>query len=83
MQFSGARKPLKEIAQALHADVVLEGSITEEGDGLRVMARLVDATTDRKVWVESCAGSRSRRQDLERRVAIAASTAAQSRRGTR
>lgn len=83
MQFSGARKPLREIAQALHADVVLEGSITEEADGLRVMARLVDATTDRKVWVESFAASRSSLQDLERRVAIAASTAALSRRGVR
>jgi adenylate cyclase len=83
MQFAGARKPLKEIAQALHADVVLEGSITEDADGLRVTARMVDAATDRKMWVESFAASRSSLQDLERRIAVAASTAALSRRGVR
>jgi adenylate cyclase len=80
MQFAGVRKPLKEIAQALNADVVLEASVREEPDGLRVTARMVDARIDRKVWVEDFRGNRSDLRDLQRRIALAASAAALAKR---
>ena len=35
MQFAGLRKPLKDIAAALNADVIMEGSIENTPDGWR------------------------------------------------
>jgi adenylate cyclase len=83
MQFAGVRKPLREIAQALNAGVIMEGSVVEEGDGLRVTGRMVDPVVDRKIWVGSFPGNRAELQDLERRIAAAASVAALTRRPTR
>jgi TolB-like protein len=80
MQFAGVRKPLKEIARALGADVVLEASIMEGAGGLRVTARMVDARVDRKIWVEDFPGTRTDLRDLERRIAVAASAAALAKR---
>ena len=80
MQFAGPRKPLKEIAQTLHADVVLEAAVTNTAEGIRVTARMVDARVDRKVWVDDFPGTRADLRDLERRIAVAASAAALARR---
>lgn len=75
-QFAGTRRPLKEIAQALNAEMILEGSVTTAGDAVRVSARLVDARLDRKVWVSDFAGTRRDLPDLQRRIAAAAGSAA-------
>ena len=79
MQFAGARKPLKEIAAALDADVILEGSIENNPDGIVVVARLVNATTDRKMWVENFPGRADDIAGLNRRIAAAVSSAVLSR----
>ena len=42
-QFAGTRRPLREIAQALNAEMILEARVLKDGDGVRVEARLVDA----------------------------------------
>ena len=57
LQFAGTRRPLREIAQALNAELILEGSLHVDGDRLRVEARLVDAAKDRKIWVDDFAGT--------------------------
>lgn len=75
-QFAGARRPLREIAQALNAEMILEGSVTTAGDAVRVNARLVDARLDRKVWVSDFVGTRRDLPELERRIAAAAGSAA-------
>jgi TolB-like protein len=80
-QFAGTRPPLREIAQALKADLILEGRVFRNGDSVRVEARLVDASIDRKIWVEDFAGSLSALPDLERIVAKAAADAAGQSRG--
>ena len=79
MQFAGVRKPLREIAAALDADVVMEGSIQNNPDGIVVSARLVNATTDRKMWVENFPGRTSDIPGLNRRIAAAVSTAVRER----
>jgi len=79
MQFAGVRKPLREIAAALDADVVMEGSIQNNPDGIVVSARLVNATTDRKMWVESFPGQTSDIPGLNRRIAAAVSAAVRER----
>jgi len=79
MQFAGVRKPLREIAAALDADVVMEGSIQNNPDGIVVSARLVNATTDRKMWVENFPGQTSDIPGLNRRIAAAVSAAVRER----
>ena len=79
-QFVGTRRPLREIAQTLNAELILEASVSTEGEGVRVSARLVDATIDRKVWVGDIVGRRSDPRDLERRIAAAVGPAAEQTR---
>jgi TolB-like protein len=69
LQFAGTRRPLREIAQALNAELILEGSVHVDGDRLRVEARLVDAAKDRKIWVDDFEGTLSDIPGLSRRIA--------------
>lgn len=77
LQFAGTRRPIKEIAQALNAELILEGSVHHEGDKVRIEARIVDTTIDRKLWVDDFVGTAAEPRELERRVAIAAGNAAE------
>ena len=77
LQFAGARRPIKEIAQALNAELILEGSVHHEGDKVRIEARIVDTTIDRKLWVDDFVGTAAEPRELERRVAIAAASVAE------
>lgn len=53
MQYKGPEKRnLKEIAQALNAAHVLEGSVQRSGSRVRVSAQLIDARTDAHLWAE-------------------------------
>jgi TolB-like protein/DNA-binding winged helix-turn-helix (wHTH) protein/Tfp pilus assembly protein PilF len=52
MQFRGSNKPLAEIANALHVDTVVEGSVLRSGDRVRITAGLVDAKTDKQIWAK-------------------------------
>jgi TolB-like protein/DNA-binding winged helix-turn-helix (wHTH) protein/Flp pilus assembly protein TadD len=52
MQYKNVRKPLADIARALHVDSVVEGSVVRSGDKLRITVQLVDARTDRHIWAE-------------------------------
>lgn len=79
-QFAGQRRPIREIAQTLNADLILESSVVREGENVRVEARLVDAARDRKVWVADFVGTLSALRDLERRIATAVGPAAEQSR---
>lgn len=52
MGFRRARGPLKEVAAALGASVVVEGSVLRAGDRVRIAVRLVRAATDACLWAE-------------------------------
>lgn len=80
LQFAGARKPLREIAQTLGADIILEGNVVIANGELRVQARLVDASIDQKFWVEDFTITSAGAVDVQRRIAQAASAAAAKRR---
>src|SRR5437867_8652251 len=41
MQYKGVHKPLSEIAKALRVDAVLEGSVSQMGDKVRITAQLI------------------------------------------
>jgi TolB-like protein len=65
------RKSAKEIGHALNADVVVEASIDRSGDQLEVNVRLVNAATDRKMWVQDFKGETQNPETLERQIATA------------
>lgn len=68
-QFAGVRKPAPEIARALNADIVMEGTVARSGDRVAVTIRLVKAATDRKMWVRDFEGRAADPRELERRIA--------------
>jgi serine/threonine protein kinase/Tfp pilus assembly protein PilF len=54
MQYkTGGKRNLKEIAQQLRVNNVVEGSIRRSGDRVRVSVQLIDAQTDRHLWGEN------------------------------
>jgi tetratricopeptide (TPR) repeat protein len=53
MQYkSGITRNLKEIAQQLGVSNVVEGSVRRSGNRIRVSVQLIDAQTDRHIWVQ-------------------------------
>src|SRR5438045_307122 len=54
MQYkSGITRNLKEIAQQLGVSNVVEGSVRRLGSHIRVSVQLIDAQTDRHLWVQN------------------------------
>src|SRR5437667_3417963 len=54
MQYkSGITRNLKEIAQQLGVGNVVEGSVRRAGNRIRVSVQLIDAQTDRHLWVQN------------------------------
>ena len=79
MQLNGTTQTLPQIARALHADAVVEGSIAllpgSDGDGgkrkVRITARLIAAGTDSQIWNETFESVADDVIALESRVARA------------
>jgi TolB-like protein/DNA-binding winged helix-turn-helix (wHTH) protein/Tfp pilus assembly protein PilF len=53
MQYKGVQLPLKEIAQALNVDAIVEGSYLRQGSEIRITAQLLDAQNDRHLWAQT------------------------------
>ena len=53
MQFKATRSDLRRIASMLRVGSVLEGSVRRSQGRLRVVAKLIDAESDRQMWTES------------------------------
>ncbi len=53
MQYKGVRRPLRDIAQELGVDGILEGSVERSGSRVHMTAQLIYAPTDTHVWAES------------------------------
>jgi TolB-like protein/Tfp pilus assembly protein PilF len=53
MRFKGTQMPLREIAEALDVDGIVEGSVMRAGERVRITAQLIDASTDAHLWAES------------------------------
>jgi serine/threonine protein kinase/tetratricopeptide (TPR) repeat protein len=52
MQFKHTTLPLSEIAHKLDVDAVVEGSVLQSGNRVRVTARLVPVSSDKSLWAE-------------------------------
>jgi len=53
MRFKDTRMSLPEIANALHVDAIVEGSVIREGGRVRVYAQLIRGATDEHFWSEA------------------------------
>jgi TolB-like protein/predicted Ser/Thr protein kinase len=52
MQYKKQPKPVKTVARELDVEVVVEGAAHKAGDRAHIMARLIDASTERQLWSE-------------------------------
>ena len=53
MHYRRTQKTVPEIAQELHVDAVVEGSVVRYGDRVRITAQLIQAATDKNLWAGS------------------------------
>src|SRR5215472_5719410 len=53
LEFKRVKKPLREIAQRLGVDYVVEGTISRAGVRVRITAQLIAAGNERHLWAES------------------------------
>lgn len=53
MEYKDVRKPLPEIAKELNVDAIVEGSVLQVGNRVRITAQLIHAATDRHLWADS------------------------------
>jgi TolB-like protein len=69
LRLVAAGRPLKEVAQTLNVNLVVEGSVETDGDRIRIQPRLVDAGADRKGWIPSVDGRRADLPRLQQQIA--------------
>lgn len=53
MQYKGVKKPLREIANELGVDGVVEGSVLREGNQVRITVQLIHGLSDRHLWAQN------------------------------
>lgn len=56
MRYKATHKSLPEIAQELHVDAVVEGSVERSGDRVQIRAKLIEAPIERNLWAKSYSG---------------------------
>jgi TolB-like protein len=52
-QYLKTKKPVREIARELNVEVVVEGTIAQSGDRLRVTANLIQVSPEKHIWAHS------------------------------
>jgi TolB-like protein/tetratricopeptide (TPR) repeat protein len=54
MQYKGVEKPLSEIARELNVDAVVEGTVYQTGESVRIKVQLIDALPEeRNLWTRT------------------------------
>ena len=73
MAFKGSAERARAIGQALCVDYLLEGSVRRDGSRVRIVARLVEASSETSLWVETY--DRQLTESLSVQADVAARTA--------
>lgn len=71
LQFASGPRSLREVARALDADLVVEGSVHVDTGRVRVQMRMVDPSLDRKFALHEFDGTSQDLDELQRRIAVA------------
>jgi len=53
MRYKGAPKPVSEIVRELRVDALIEGSVVQSGDSVRITVNLIRGPTAEIIWAES------------------------------
>jgi TolB-like protein/class 3 adenylate cyclase len=53
LQFRDTKKTMKEIGEQIGADVLLEGSVQKFKDQVRIIVKLINASSDKPLWAET------------------------------
>lgn len=53
LEYKDVQRNIREIGEALGADVILEGGVQSAGERIRINAQLIDADTDEHLWAET------------------------------
>jgi TolB-like protein len=73
MQYKGVHRPVRDIAQELGVDGILEGSVTRSVNRVHMTVQLIHAASDTHVWAESydrdLAGAATRPTELSQIIA--------------
>ncbi len=69
-QLVAAGRTLEEIGEALNVGTVLEGSVRQAGDQLRVTAQLIEVRTNEHLWSGDYDGALADVFDMQRTVAL-------------
>jgi TolB-like protein/Tfp pilus assembly protein PilF len=56
MQDKGVRKPLRQIAEELQVDAIVEGDVVRSAGRVRITAQLIDARSDKHLWSRTFEG---------------------------
>jgi TolB-like protein len=83
MQFAGRRPSMSEVNTALKSRYVIEASVDDEAAEILVVARIVDAETNRKMWVSDYRGARDDVRGIAQRIAYDVSAAILQKEATR
>ena len=70
-QFKDSDRPVSEIARSLGVGHVVDGSVVQERDRVRISATLIDAATNAPVWTERFERGRRDVLALQQEVALA------------
>lgn len=52
MRYKGTDKPMRQIGEELGVATILEGSVRQAGQRVRITAQLIDAASDEHLWAE-------------------------------
>jgi TolB-like protein len=68
MTFKGTKQTITEIAEKVNVRYVLEGSVRKSENNLRIVAQLIDASTDAHIWAEKYNGKLDDVFDIQEKV---------------
>jgi serine/threonine-protein kinase len=71
MHYKGTTKTVPEIARELSVDGIVEGSVTRDGERVRIAAQLIHGASDQHLWARSYERDRRDLLQLESEVARA------------
>lgn len=52
-EYKGTKKKIPQIAKELNVDALVEGSVLQSGNRVRITAQLIHAATDKHLWAQS------------------------------
>ena len=71
MQYKNVSKSMRQIAQDLGVDALVEGSVIRVGNDVQITARLINGSTDKRIWGDFFQGTFTNILALQSQVTLA------------